>query len=207
MHLLIMVFIGYLFGCINGAQIIGRLKQVNIQNGGSGNAGATNATVVLGWKLGVLVALIDVCKAIISLYLAAEILMHADFLFEYQVLLLYINALFVILGHNFPLTMHFKGGKGTASFLGILLYMDWKFAMMAFLIFLVFAFAANYFVIGTLVAYLSFIAYTSFTFGRGPTYVAVLLTVLFLYKHVDNMKRILNKEEMKLSSIFRRQAS
>lgn len=207
MHLLIIAFIGYLFGCVNGAQIIGKYKQVNIQNGGSGNAGATNATVILGWKSGVFVALIDVCKAILSLYLAAALLMHTDFLFEYQVLLLYINALFVILGHNFPMTMHFRGGKGTASFLGVLLFIDWKFAAMAFMVFLIFAFATNYFVIGTFVAYLSFIAYTSFTFGRGPTYVAVLLTVLFLYKHVDNVKRIMGKEEMKLSSIFRRQAS
>lgn len=117
------------------------------------------------------------------------------------------NALFVAFGHNYPLTMHFKGGKGTASFLGVLLFFDWKFAFMAFMIFLLFSFATNYFVVGTFVAYLSFAAYTSFIYGRGPTYIALLLTMLFLVKHTDNVKRIMNKEEMKLSTLLRRQAS
>jgi len=133
--------------------------------------------------------------------------MEMDLLLEFQVLLLYLNALFVVVGHNFPMTMHFKGGKGTASFLGVLLFIDWKFAMLAFMIFLIFAFATNYFVIGTFMAYLAFIGYTSFTYGRGPIYIACLFTILFLWKHTDNMKRISNKEEMKLSSIFRRQTS
>lgn len=207
MHLLMMALLGYLFGCINGSQIIGKFKHTNIQDGGSRNAGATNTMLLLGWKPGVFVAFVDVFKAIICLYIAAAILMHTDFLFEYQVLLLYINALFIIVGHNYPFTMHFKGGKGTASFLGILLFIDWKFAFMAFFIFLLFSLATNYFVIGTFVAYISFIAYTTYTFGKSPTYVALLLTILFLIRHTDNVKRIMNKEEQKLSSLFRRHAS
>jgi glycerol-3-phosphate acyltransferase PlsY len=207
MYLLIIAFIGYLFGCINGSQIIGKYKHIDIKNHGSKNAGASNVTLQLGWKSGLFVVMVDVFKAIISLYIVTSLLIHADFLFEYQVLLLYINALFVIVGHNFPLTMHFNGGKGTASFLGILLFIDWKIAIMAFVMFLLVAFATNYFVIGTFFAYVFFIAYTSFTYGGRPVYIAFLLTVLFLFKHVDNVKRIINKEETKLSSLLRRHAS
>src|SRR5699024_4158484 len=117
------------------------------------------------WRSGLFVAAIDVLKAMISLYIVSSLVIHVDFMVEYQVLILYINAMFVIVGHNFPLTMHFKGGKGTASFLGILLFIDWKFAVMAFMMFLLFAVATKYFVAGTFFAYLSFTAYTSFTYS------------------------------------------
>src|SRR5699024_11690592 len=112
----------------------------------------------VGMKYGAFVAFIDVFKAIISLYLAALLLMHVDILFEYKILLLYINAVFIIIGHNFPITMQFKGGKGTASFLGVLLFMDWRFVMVAFLIFLLIALVSIYFVIVTLAACLACIA-------------------------------------------------
>lgn len=207
MYLLTMALIGYLFGCINGSQIVSKYKHIDIKNGGSKNAGATNTAMQLGWKSGLFVALVDVFKAIISLYIAASLLIHPEFLFEYKVVLLYVNAMFIVIGHNFPFTMHFKGGKGTASFLGVLLFIDWRFAFMAFVIFILFALATNYFVVGTFMAYLSFIAYTVFTFGKAPAYIAFLLTLLFLLKHTDNIKRIVNKEERKLTSLFHREAS
>src|SRR5699024_9918265 len=114
------------------------------------------------------------------------LLMHVDILFEYKILLLYINAVLIIIDHNFPITMQFKGGKVTASFLGVLLFMDCCFAMLAFLIFLLIGFATNYFVIGTLAGYLAFIAYIILMHEKGPVYLAFLLTFLFLFKHIDN---------------------
>jgi glycerol-3-phosphate acyltransferase PlsY len=158
--------VGYLFGCINGSQIIGKYKRIDIKNNGSKNAGASNTALQLGWKSGLIVALIDVFKAIISLYFITSLFTFMDFTLEYQVLILYVNAMFVIVGHNFPLTMHFKGGKGTASFLGILICIDWKFAVMAFVMFLLFSIVTNYFVIGTFFAYVSFIAYFLCLWGQ-----------------------------------------
>lgn len=196
-----------MFGCLNGAQIVGKYKNINIRNSGSKNAGASNTTVLLGWRYGFIVAFIDVMKAVISLVLIAIILDKYIFLFEIQILLLYINALFVVIGHNFPITMNFKGGKGTASFFGVLLFLNWKFAVMGLVILLIFAFVSNYFVTGTFMLYLSFIMYTAYTFGRGATYIAFLFTILFIVKHRENFKRIMNKEEVKLSTLFRRQAS
>ncbi|RDW21348.1 glycerol-3-phosphate acyltransferase 1 [Oceanobacillus arenosus] len=199
MFFISIMLIGYLLGCINGAQIIGKYKQFNIKSSGSKNAGATNTFILLGWKSGVLVAFIDVFKAIISLVITASLLVYADIHFDLQVLLLYVNALFVLLGHIYPVTLHFNGGKGTASFLGFLLFLNWKFAIMAFIIFLCISFVTNYFVFGTFSAYLSFIIYTIFYYGRGPVYIAVLLTMFFIANHIDNFKRIINKEETKLS--------
>lgn len=205
--LLVIMLIGYLFGCINGSQIIGKYKNINIKNSGMKNAGASNTTIVLGWRYGCIVAFIDVTKAILSLAAAGLILNHYNVLFEYQILFLYINALFVVIGHNFPVTMSFKGGKGTASFFGVLLFLDWKIAVMGLGVLLLFAFVTNYFVTGTFVLYLFFIMFTAFTHGRGATYIAFLFTILFLVKHVENFRRIMNKEEVKLSTLLRREAS
>src|SRR5690625_3138689 len=148
--LLIIIIIGYLFGCIHGSQIVGKHKNINIKNSGMKNAGASNATLLLGWKYGFIVAFIDVFKAVLSLLVAAAILNNYNILFEMQILYLYLNALFVVVGHNFPVTMNFKGGKGTASFFGVLLFLNWKFAVMGLIILLLFAFVTNYFVTGTM---------------------------------------------------------
>jgi len=116
MYVLLTIIIGYLFGCLHGSQIVGKLKQINFKKNGSKNAGATNTVLLLGWKYGFFVAFVDVFKAIISFLFIAVILHKYNVAFEIQIILLYINALFVVIGHNFPLTMNFKGGKGTASF-------------------------------------------------------------------------------------------
>src|SRR5699024_12294141 len=93
-------------------------------------------------KYGAFVAFIDVFKAIISLYIAAFLLMHVDVLFEYKILLLYIKAVFIIISYNFPITMRFKGGKGTACVDDVLLIMDGRFGMVAFVICVVIVSAA-----------------------------------------------------------------
>src|SRR5699024_9677517 len=149
MYVLLTVFIGYLFGCLHGSQIIGKYKQINLKQEGSKNAGASNTAILLGWRYGFIVAIIDITKAMASFLVIAMILQESNLMIDVQ-LLFYLNGLFVLIGHNFPLTMHFKGGKGTASFLGFLLCLDWKFALMAFSLFLLVAMITKYFVLGTL---------------------------------------------------------
>jgi len=207
MYIFLIVMIGYLFGCVNGSQIIGKMKDINIKSNGMKNAGATNTTVLLGWRYGFIVAFIDVFKAILSLLLAAMLLQQYNVMLELQIVLLYANALFVIIGHNYPLQMGFNGGKGTASLFGVLLFIDWKFAVMGLFILLLFAAVSNYFVTGTLMLYISFIAYTAYSFGRGPAMISFLFLILFLLKHIENFRRIMNKEEVKVTSLFRREAS
>lgn len=206
MYLLVPI-IGYIFGCINGSQIIGKYKNINIKQSGMKNAGASNTTILLGWKYGAVVAFIDVFKAVISLMITALILNNYNILYEWQMILLYINALFVVIGHNFPLTMNFNGGKGTASFFGVLAYFDWKFAVLGLFILLLFAVVTNYFVMGTFMLYVSFITYTAYMYGRETVYIAFFFKLLFILKHMENFKRILNKEEVKISSLLRREVS
>ena len=123
--ILLCVLIGYLIGCIHGSKIAQFLSGVDLKKTGHGNAGASNATLSLGWKYGILVAIIDIGKGIIAIigihmYLADT----AIFTDEQMWLLTYTIAAGVILGHNFPFHMGFNGGKGTASIIGILLAVD-----------------------------------------------------------------------------------
>lgn len=204
MYLLVACVIGYLFGCLHGSQLVSKYKQIDIKNSGVKNSGASNTTILLGWKYGILVALIDVFKATISILILLFILNENGITGEIQTLLIYMNALFIILGHNYPITMKFNGGKGTASLVGVLLAVDWKIAVICIGILFIFTFATDYLVVGVLFMYLSFLITTYIFFGMEPTMIVVLLSVLSGMKHMENYKRILNKEETRLSSMFRK---
>ncbi|MFD1038305.1 glycerol-3-phosphate acyltransferase [Virgibacillus byunsanensis] len=206
MYVLMVIVIGYLFGCLHGSQLVSKLKSVDIKNTGVKNPGASNTTILLGWKYGALVALIDIFKATLSILLVVYILNESGVVGETQTMLIYINALFIILGHNYPLTMRFSGGKGTASLVGVLIAIDWKIALISIGILLLFTLTTDYLVVGVLFMYLSFLITTYYFFGIEPTMIVVLLSVLSIMKHLENYKRILKKEETKLSSLFRKGA-
>lgn len=205
MNFILVIVIGYLFGCVHGSQIIGKYKKINIKKSGMENSGATNATLLLGWRYGILVAIVDIGKSVVSMFLVTYLLNMQHMIFDLQLYYLLLNALFVIIGHNYPMTMNFNGGKGTASFFGVLLYLDWKYAMISLFMALIFAFITNYFVFGTMLAYLAFITYIAYVYGKGPVLLAFFFTILFLAKHMENFKRILNQEEVKLSTLFRKE--
>lgn len=204
MYFLIVSLIGYLFGCLHGSQIVSKYKKTDIKDSGVKNSGASNTTIVLGWKYGVLVALIDIFKATLAIISVLYILNESGITGETKNLLVYVTALFIIIGHNYPVTMKFSGGKGTASLVGVLLAIDWKIAVIGIGILLIFTFATDYLVIGVLFMYVSFLVTTFFFFGIEPTMIVVLLSVLSVMKHMENYKRILTKEETKLSSMFRK---
>ncbi|WP_404457453.1 glycerol-3-phosphate acyltransferase [Oceanobacillus kapialis] len=204
MFIIIVSLIGYIFGCIHGSQVVSKIKKVDIKNSGVKNAGASNTTILLGWKYGILVALIDIFKATVAILLALFILKENGINGDTQTLLIYITALFVILGHNYPFTMNFSGGKGTASLVGVLLAIDWKIAVIGIAILLIFTIATDYLVVGVLFMYLSFLVTTYLFFGIEPTLIVVFLSALSIMKHLENYKRIWKKEETKLSSMFRK---
>src|SRR5699024_6404429 len=159
-------------------------------------------------RYGLVVAFIDIGKAIVSLQLTVYLLQYYDVLLaEITIMYLLVNGMFVIIGHNYPLTMNFNGGKGTASFLGVLLFLNWKLAIISLFIALIFSFISNYFVLGTFSGYLLFNMYIGYLYGKGPVVISLLFTLLFLIKHMENFKRIMSNEEVKLRALFRKEAS
>ena len=123
MHAVFSLGIGYLIGCISPAAWLGKKKNVNLKEAGTKNLGATNTTLVLGRKAGIIVLFFDILKS----YFAAK---SAKLLFPQLALAGMLAGIGTILGHCFPVFMHFQGGKGLAAFGGLILYYNpWFFVL------------------------------------------------------------------------------
>lgn len=195
---------GYLLGNFQASYIFGKLiKKVDIRTLGHGNAGASNAVESLGWKFGVLVAVLDVLKGVVSILLVK---------YFYKVgfdpdgaLLLYINGYSVILGHIFPFYMGFKGGKGTATLIGIMLGMHPWVGLVGMGIIILATFLTDYVAIGTLALTLYVIFTTVFRdLGPGPIIISILGALLSLKLHLINYKRISLGTEGRLSLVLKK---
>ena len=113
--------LGYLIGCINPAAWISHKKHVNLKEEGTKNLGATNTAIVMGKKAGFFVLFFDIAKSFLSFKLA-------KWLFPKLLIAGILASIGCILGHCFPITMHFQGGKGLAAFGGLILaYSPWMF--------------------------------------------------------------------------------
>ena len=122
MGYLLAILGGYLLGCSNMALYLSKIKKVDIRAGGSGNLGASNAVILMGWGAGVLTAVHDIGKAILAVILAKM----------FQPELEHIGAVAgvsCVLGHIYPFYLRFKGGKGFASYLGMTIALNWKIAL------------------------------------------------------------------------------
>ena len=122
MQYVIAILIGYLLGSSNMAYWISKYKKVDIRSNGTGNLGASNATVLLGWGAGVIVAVHDIGKAFLSVLLAKALF--------YGVENVGVAAgVACVLGHIYPFYLNFKGGKGLASLIGVVAALDWRVAL------------------------------------------------------------------------------
>lgn len=201
---IVVAILGYLLGNFQASYILGKvIKKVDIRTLGHGNAGASNAVESLGWKFGVLVALLDVLKGLVSILLVK---------YFYKVgfdpdgaLLLYINGYSVILGHIFPFYMGFKGGKGTATLIGIMLGMHPWVGLVGMGIIILVTFLTDYVAIGTLALTLYVIFTTVFRdLGPGPIIISILGALLSLKLHLINYKRISLGTEGRLSLVLKK---
>lgn len=204
--IILFIIVGYFFGCLHGSKVAQFLSGVDLKKTGHGNAGASNATLSLGWKYGVLVAIIDIGKGVLAIIGAHFYLADATHYTEVQVwLFIYLIAAGVILGHNFPFHMGFNGGKGTASIIGILLAVDWKIGLFALILFVILSFATNYLIVGVLEFYLVFCTATFLWIpGIGPTIIALLLFGIAIILHIENIKRLVKGTEPKVTSAFKK---
>lgn len=130
---IICLLVGYAFGLIQTSYILGRANGIDIREHGSGNAGTTNTLRVLGKKAGLIVFLCDILKGFVAVTLVYFILKDR---YPDEILLLKLyTGLGVILGHNFPFYLKFKGGKGIAAMGGMILGFHGIFALTGFITF------------------------------------------------------------------------
>ena len=196
----LIIILGYIFGCLQWSYILGKIiKNQDIRSQGYGNAGESNTVSAYGWKMGAAVAILDISKAIISIIIIRYILKSND------MLSLYINGTSVILGHNYPFFMGFKGGKGTASTIGMLLALNLKLGLLGILVIVGVTLFTDYIALGTMALVVFFVAAT-FYLGYGPACIllSIFIALLSLYNHLPNLKRILAHNETGLINTIKK---
>lgn len=200
------IIVGYIIGCIHGSNAAQAFSGVNLKEAGHGNAGASNATLSLGWKYGVLVALIDIGKGVLAILLFRFILENYTQFMDREVsILLYLIGAAVILGHNFPIHMKFHGGKGTASLIGIFIALNWKLGLIALLALIITSLVTNYLILGVLILYIVFTVSTLLIEPTiWPFLIALTLFLIALLLHLENINRMRLGTEPKVTSAFKK---
>ena len=203
------VLIGsYLIGCLHGSVVAQKLTGINLKETGVKNAGASNATIVLGKKYGALVAAIDIGKGTFVIIIVHYLLKQTAYSSDFISILTFIAGAAVILGHVFPFYMRFNGGKGTATIIGVLLALNWKLGLLAFVLFVLVALLTDFIVIGVFTLYFSLIVIALWKFPSIWTVtISIGLLSIAILKHIENFKRLSRGEENRISSIFKKKKS
>ena len=187
----------YLLGNLNGAVVISRLvAHEDVRTKGSGNAGLTNFTRNYGSSSSIFVIAIDVSKAVAACLLGGLLLNR----FGHYTDGVALGSLFVILGHDFPALLGFKGGKGILSGVTVALMMDWRIGLFVFGIFLAAYLLTGYVSLGSVLSSGSFgFFYAWAHWGQGwfPIAVGLFLSGLIVWMHRGNIVRLIKGEERK----------
>ncbi|MBQ8039027.1 MAG: glycerol-3-phosphate 1-O-acyltransferase PlsY [Lachnospiraceae bacterium] len=185
------ILIGYLLGCFNLAFIISKVKKVDLQNTGSKNLGASNTFITVGKGLGVLVGACDIFKCTLVVILAKLLFPEIDYL-------PYIAGIACVMGHMFPFYLKFKGGKGFASFVGLILGIHWKYFIVIGICIILITLITKYIVLATMATVISYPIYLIFDTENWliVTMVAIVSCIIII-KHYKNLIRIAKGEEFK----------
>ena len=200
---LLVVIVAYLLGSISFSVIISKkLAGFDVREKGSGNAGSTNVLRTVGKKGAILTLICDCLKGVIAVliaYIVSKTAQHTD-----GAVLVQIAGLAVVLGHTFPIFFNFKGGKGVATSLGVLLIINWQIGLIC-LVFALLLMALTRFVsLGSVSAAILFPVLTIFIHTHyivDGSYIifALLLGAFVVFNHRANVKRLLEGKENKLS--------
>ena len=205
---IVCLVIGYGFGLFQTGYFYGKRNGIDIRKYGSGNAGTTNMLRSVGKKAAALTLVCDILKGVISIGIAVVLgNMVQDINRE---LLVQIAGIAVVLGHTFPVFFGFKGGKGVATSLGVLLISNWQIGLICLVFALVLMVLTKMVSLGSCGAAVLYPVltlfinqhYTVLTEGKsGKAYLiySIILAVIVLYNHRSNIKRLLNGTENKLS--------
>lgn len=205
------ILIGYCFGLIQTAFILGKIKGIDIRKVGSGNSGTTNSLRILGRKAGLIVFVCDCLKAVAAVVLCSLVFsnIYGD---QYWYLIKLYAGIGVILGHNFPFYLKFKGGKGIAATAGMMFAFDLWFSLVGLTIFFTIFFITHYVSLGSLMLYpyilvmeiiMGLFGYFNYKCGCTDAImyemwiITACLLVLTTFMHRQNIKRLITHTERK----------
>lgn len=205
---IIMAIIAYAIGSINFSVIISKkMAGFDVREKGSGNAGSTNVLRTVGKKAAAITLLCDILKGVISIVIALLIGAIAGDSAN-SAIVVEIAALAVVIGHTFPVFFGFRGGKGVATSLGVILLVNWKIGLICLIFALALMALTRMVSLGSISAAVLFAVLTIFVrdsyiggieFDFSFIVFGILLAALVIFNHRSNLKRIINGTENKLS--------
>ena len=201
----IIAVIAYLIGSINFSVILSKkMAGFDVREKGSGNAGTTNMLRSVGKKAAALTLLCDILKGVVAILIAMFI--GWAFKVENQSLLVQIAGIAVVLGHTFPIFFGFKGGKGVATSLGILVMSNWQIGLICLVFGVLLIVLTRMVSLGSCAAAVLFPVLTLFitenyivSQGSGYLIFSIILAVIVLFNHRSNIKRIMAGKEYRIS--------
>ncbi len=203
---IIVAIIAYLLGSISFSVIISKkMAGFDVREKGSGNAGTTNVLRTVGKKAAIITLICDILKGVIAILVA--FLVGKWFSSLDNALLIQLAGIFVILGHTFPVFFKFKGGKGIATALGVLLMTNWQIGLICLVFALILMALTRMVSVGSIAAAILFPVLVMFI---GENYIvpannwsylvySIIIALLVIFNHRTNIKRIFSGTENKLS--------
>lgn len=196
LKLFLLIIFAYLFGSIPSAYLAGKIRKgVDIRGEGTGNVGATNALLVVGPVVGVLVYVFDVLKGFIPVIIARE-LIGTD-------LSMGLTGLAVILGHDFSIFLKFSGGKGIATTTGVIFAINAQLMLVIVAGWFVFTILTNYFIAANLLS-TALVPLLMVLWGSSRTYIlfGIAYLLIAMYTHrMDTLRMIWGQEKKALDSV------
>lgn len=191
--ILTVLLIGYGIGNFATSYILGKIfNKTDIRKHGSGNAGATNALRVFGVKLAAATFVIDALKGALAVIIGSSILGPLGGL---------IGGVSVVIGHNWPVVLKFKGGKGIASTIGVVTTINYQIALICIIVGLIIVIKTRYVSLGSITA-ISLLPILSVTmlkpFDLHFFIFSLILAAMAIFRHRSNIKRLINGNESKL---------
>ena len=197
------IFIGYLFGCFQTSYFISKkFGTKDIREMGSGNAGASNVASEMGWKFGILTGVSDVLKA----FMPAKLIVLIFPLSDQQVELMAIAGVGAVLGHIYPFFMDFRGGKGVACYIGMMLAIDWKIGVAAIIFLIVLTILTDFVSIASILLYMIVpcLAYYSENYSYRVIACTLIILIIGICKHWVNIQNLLAGNETGFRSVFKK---
>ncbi len=196
MEKIYLVLFGYLIGCAQVPYLVSKyIYKVDLRKEGSGNLGSTNVLRTLGKKVGITVLILDILKVIIACYIATKIFTGLE---DVKSVAVY-TGLGAIIGHDFPFYLKFKGGKGAASTLGMVIYINWIVGISVFILGLIITKIKGYVSVASMVSLtLSTVIFYLLGYSGEVVIVSFILSMLTVIQHKENIKRLIKGTESKL---------
>ncbi len=197
LKIILCLIFGYLFGCISTGFFVGKINKVDIRKYGSGNVGATNTLRTMGAKAGAITLAGDCIKAVAAILIVKLVFFKGDAALD---LLSIYTGLGVVIGHNYPFWLKFKGGKGMAATGGAMATIDPLIIPIGLPIFILSILITKYVSVGSLAISILFPIWVAIRFPGNihMLLVAFAFTVLAFIRHQSNIKRLLAGTENKI---------